>query len=358
MAVSTLPLIIEEIDSLKNKPDQSNLGFGQTFTDRMLICKWKNGKWETARITAYSDLNLPPATVVFHYGQAIFEGMKAYKSIDGSVSLFRPEENAARFNVSARRMVMPEFDPEHFVEFIRTLVDLERDWVPTIPGSSLYIRPTMIASEPALGVKPSKEYLFFVILSPSGSYFKNGFAPTKIKVEDKYVRAVEGGMGEAKTSGNYAGSLLASKIANEDGYDQVLWLDATERKYVEEVGAMNIAFVINGDIYSTSPRGTILDGITRRSVKQLALDLGYTFIEERITIDHVIDYIKKGELSEIFGIGTAAIISPVGILGYQGEDYIVNENKAGPVALQLYEELTGIQYGHKNDRYKWMLNVA
>ncbi|MHA2504398.1 MAG: branched-chain amino acid aminotransferase [Candidatus Kariarchaeaceae archaeon] len=358
MAVSTVPIIIDELKSTKEKPDMTNLGFGQSFTDRMLICKWSEGSWDTARITQYADLHLPPATVVFHYGQAIFEGMKAYRHPDGSVKLFRPEKNAERFNLSARRMVMPEIDPELFVEYIRKLVDLERDWVPDRPGSSLYIRPTMIASAPELGVKPSREYIFFVILSPSGPYFKNGFNPTKIKVETEYVRAVEGGTGSAKASSNYAGSLLASTMAKSEGYDQVLWLDAMERKYIEEVGAMNIAFVINDSIYSTSPRGTILDGVTRRSVKVLAEQRGYKFIEDRITIDSVIEKIKNGELTEIFGIGTAAVISPVGLLGYNGEKLTINNNEVGPVAKDLYDALTGIQYGRIDDSFGWMVDVA
>jgi len=349
-------LIIEELDQLV-EPKTSQLGFGKYFTNRMLLREFKHGTWNTGKITAYQDLHLPPATVVFHYGQAIFEGMKAYRHPDGSVKLFRPYLNAKRFNHSAERLVMPTIDESYFVETIKKLVSLEADWVPSDEGSSLYIRPTMIASEPFLGVKPSSEYLFFVILSPSGSYFRNGFQPTKIKVETTYIRAAEGGTGNAKAAANYAGSMLGSKIAKDEGYDQVLWLDSKERKYVEEVGSMNIAFVINNEIYSPKPKGTILDGITRRSVKTLAEDLNFEFNEDPLTIDSVIQSIESGDLTEVFGIGTAAVISPVGLLNYMDRDYIINDNKIGEISQQLYDELTGIQYGRISDRHQWMIDV-
>jgi branched-chain amino acid aminotransferase len=271
--------------------------------------------------------------------------------------MFRPDENSKRFKKSAIRMVMPPIDPEYFLESTRQLIELEKEWIPKKRGTALYIRPTMIATEPALGVHPSAEYYFFTILSPSGPYFPEGFAPTAIKVEDFYVRATEGGTGDAKAGGNYAASLLAATNAKKEGYSQVLWLDAQERKYVEEVGAMNIAFVLDDSIYTAPLSGTILPGITRKSVIQLADDLGIQLKEEALSIETIVEGIRSGNLTEIFGIGTAASIAPVGKIKYKDDVLFVNNNEIGPITQSVYDELTGIQYGEIEDRHGWIFPV-
>lgn len=358
-SVSRSDLIIEELppEMMKQKIPDDQLTFGTNFTERMLLREYKNGEWQTARIMPFQNFSLSPAALVFHYGQAIFEGLKAFRQENGSIVLFRPDMNAKRMYRSAERMVMPPIDTEFFVESIKTLVKLERDWVPKKKGTALYIRPTMIATEAILGVRPASEYYYYVILSPSAPYFKEGFSPTKIKVEDFYVRAAKGGVGEAKTAGNYAASLYAAKIAKEEGYSQVLWLDACEKKYVEEVGAMNIAFVLDDTIYTSPLKGTILPGITRDSVLQLSKDLGYKVKEESLAIDTVIQGIESGTLTEVFGMGTAAIIAPVGELKYRDKKLVVNNGEIGPKTKALYEELTGIQYGLKEDKYGWIEKV-
>jgi branched-chain amino acid aminotransferase len=302
----------------------------------------------------YQNFSLDPATLVFHYGQEIFEGLKAFRQESGNVVMFRPDENAKRFNRSASRMMMPEIPEDYFLKSISKLINLEREWVPKARGYALYIRPTMIATEAILGVRPSKEYYFYTILSPSGPYFPGGFAPTKIKVEDYFVRASIGGTGEAKAGGNYAGSLMAAARAKEEGYSQVLWLDAKERKYVEEVGAMNIAFVLDNEIITPRLTGSILKGITRKSVLQIAKDLGYKMTEKDITIETVAEAIDSGNLTEIFGIGTAASIAPVGEIMYKTKKYTVNGNKVGPITQAIYDELIGIQYGEREDKHGWI----
>ncbi len=355
-----IDLVIEDIDSneLKPKVSDDELVFGTHFTDRMLVREYSNEKWQTGKIQKFHNFSMSPASLVFHYGQAIFEGLKAYKQINGDIALFRPDKNAQRFYKSAQRMVMPPIDPEFFVESIKKLVALEKGWIPTKLGTALYIRPTMIASEAILGVRPSHEYIYFVILSPSGPYFKEGFAPTKILVEDKYVRAAIGGVGEAKTAGNYAASLYAAVKAKKQGYSQVLWLDSLHKKYVEEVGAMNIAFVLDDVIYTSPLKGTILPGVTRDSVLQLSKDLGYKVKEEALSIDKIEETIESGHMTEIFGMGTAAIIAPVGGIKYKDDILTVGDGNIGKVTAELYEQLTGIQYGKIEDRYDWITKVV
>lgn len=350
-------LEIDEIDQFKVKPNDDELRFGATFADRMLLREYKNSEWQTGRIIKHQNFSLPPETIVFHYGQEIFEGQKAFTQESGKKVIFRLDENAKRFKKSAERMVMPTLEEGYFEESIRRLVEMEKDWIPKKRGTALYIRPCLIATEPALGVHASTEYYFFTILSPSGPYFAEGFAPTKIKVEDKYVRAVVGGTGAVKAGGNYAASLYAAKIAQEEGYSQVLWLDAHEHQYVEEVGAMNIAFVLDDVVYTAPLGGSILPGITRKSVLQLCDDLGIKTKEVALSIDTIIEGIKNGNLTEVFGIGTAASIAPVGVLGYHEEDLIINDNKIGDVTQRLYDELLGIQYGSIEDRHGWILPI-
>lgn len=341
----------------KEKIPDSELGFGKVFTDHMFLMEYKDNQWRPPTIVPYQDFTLDPATLVFHYGQEIFEGMKAFIHDDGSVHLFRPKENAKRFQLSAERMCMPKVNKDLFVTAIKELIKVEKDWIPSAPGTALYIRPTMIATEVALGVHPSDEYYFYIILSPVGPYFKSGFKPTKIYVASENVRACPGGTGEAKTGGNYAATLAETQNAKELGYSQVLWLDAIERKYVEEVGAMNIMFIINGEIYTPPLDGTILKGITRASVIQLAKDLGYKVHEEQIAINQLTKQIKNGECTEAFGVGTAASITPVGELYYKEGKYVLNDFEVGPVTQHLYNELVGLQKGKKEDKYNWLDKV-
>ncbi|MHA1551923.1 MAG: branched-chain amino acid aminotransferase [Candidatus Heimdallarchaeaceae archaeon] len=341
----------------KQKPADSELVFGKIFTDHLFELSYENENWGTPRIVPYHPFSLDPATSVFHYGQEIFEGMKAFRHPDGSIHLFRPYKNAERFMKSAERMSMPTVNKDLFVKAITELVKLENEWVPNSPGMTLYIRPTMIATEVALGVHPSDKYLFYIILSPVGPYFKTGFKPTKVYVTSTHIRAAPGGTGEAKTGGNYSATLWSQQKAKSLGYPQVLWLDALERKYVEEAGAMNIMFVIDGEIYTPPLDGTILRGITRESVMVLAKDLGYTIHEEPIIITDLIDKIQDGSCSEIFCVGTAASITPLGEIFYKGEEYIVNGGEVGKITQYLYDELVGIQFGKIPDRFNWMHKV-
>src|SRR6185369_10460789 len=325
-------------DKMKTKvADQSQLGFGKYFTDRMLMVEWKTGQgWYDARIEPYAPFVLDPSCTVFHYAQEIFEGLKAYKWNDGRVALFRPEMNARRFNISAERMCMPQVPEELFLGGIEQLVNLERDWIPTAPSTSLYIRPTMIAVEPVLGVKPSDHYYFYVILTPVGAYYASGFNPVKIMVEDRYVRAVPGGTGEAKTGGNYASSLKAGLEAKKKGFDQVLWLDGTHRRYIEEVGAMNMFFAYGKRIITAPLTGSILSGVTRDSVLKLAPTLGYEVEERMIDINDLMADIKAGAATEAFGSGTAAVITPVGRLCYKDECLQLTGGKVGEITQNLY----------------------
>lgn len=338
--------------------DESQLGFGKIFTDRMLLVEWKAGEgWVDARIEPYGPFSFDPACLVLHYAQEIFEGLKAYRWQDGSIALFRPEMNARRFNRSAERMCMPEVPEELFLQGISELVKLEADWIPRSPGTSLYIRPTMIAVEPVLGVKPSDHYYFYVIMSPVGAYYAGGFNPVKIMVEDKYVRAVPGGTGEAKTGGNYASSLKAGLEAKKKGFDQVLWLDGMERRYIEEVGAMNMFFAYGNRVVTAPLEGSILNGVTRNSVLTLAADLGFAVEERKIDVDTIMADIGSGAITEAFGSGTAAVITPVGALCYKERTASVGNGGVGAITQKLYDTLTGIQTGAIADKFGWVRKI-
>ncbi len=349
---------IEKTKNPKVKPDQKNLGFGHIFTDHMFVMDYTEGKgWHDARVVPFENLSLSPAAMVFHYGQEMFEGLKAYKGEDGKARLFRPEMNAKRTNDTNDRLCIPKIPEKDFVEAVRTIVRVDEDWIPTEKGTSLYIRPFIIATDPFLGVAPSKTYMFIIILSPSGAYYESGLAPVGIWIEDEYVRAVRGGMGFAKTGGNYAASLIAQVKAHDDGYSQVLWLDGVERKYIEEVGAMNIFFKIDGKIVTPMLNGSILPGITRNSVITLCKEWGYEVEERRVSVDELIDAQKSGKLEECFGTGTAAVISPVGKLRYKDDVMVIGGGEIGPVSARIYDEITGIQGGTKEDKLGWITFV-
>ena len=357
MEIKVLPLPEEKKKTRFN--DESKLGFGKIFTDRMFLAEWKSGQgWLDARIQPYGPFVLDPSCLVFHYAQEIFEGLKAYKWADGSIALFRPEINARRFNLSADRLCMPEVPEELFLEGIEQLIRLEKDWVPGSEGTSLYIRPAMIAVEPVLGVKASEHYYFFVIMSPVGAYYACGFNPVKILVEDQYVRAVPGGTGEAKTGGNYAASLKAAQIAKKKGFDQVLWLDGMQRKYIEEVGSMNMFFAYDGVVVTAPLTGSILKGVTRDSVLQLADSMGFRVEERQVAIDDLVADIRSGKIREAFGSGTAAVITPVGTLSYKNENLTVGDGGVGKLTQKLYDTLTGIQYGKIPDSFGWIRKIA
>ncbi|MBL4967120.1 branched-chain amino acid aminotransferase [Bacillus halotolerans] len=348
----------EKITSKKEKPDPSSLGFGKYFTDYMFVMDYEEEKgWHHPRLTPYAPIMLDPSSSVFHYGQAVFEGLKAYRTEDGRVLLFRPEQNMKRLNRSCQRMSMPPLDEELVLEALTQLVELEKEWVPREKGTSLYIRPFVIATEPSLGVKASKNYTFMIVLSPVGSYYGDQLQPINIYVEDEFVRAVNGGVGNAKTSGNYAASLQAQHKANELGYDQVLWLDAIEKKYAEEVGSMNIFFVINGEVVTPALSGSILSGITRASAIELIRSWGIPVREERISIDDIYAASARGELTEVFGTGTAAVVTPVGELNIHGRTVIVNDREIGEISKKLYQTITDIQLGKVKDPFRWTVEV-
>ncbi len=333
--------------------DENNLLFGKHFSDHMFLMNYDAERgWHNARIIPYQHLSLDPAAMVLHYGQGIFEGLKAYRRADGKINLFRPEKNAERFNCSAIRMCMPEIDPQVQLYAITQLLTLDEEWIPRSRGTSLYIRPTMFAVEPALGVRPANQY--YIITAPVGAYYPEGFNPVKIYVTDEFVRAVRGGVGEAKTMANYAASLYAAEAAKKKGYTQVLWLDAVERRYVEEVGTMNIFFRIEDTLVTPPLSGSILPGVTRDSVIQMAKYWGIGVQERPITIDEVTSAAQSGALRECFGTGTAAVISPVGEIFYRGKSYLVNEGNVGEWAQRFYDEIVGIQYGERDDRFGWV----
>lgn len=351
---------IVPLDESKKKPiPQEDFGFGNLFANRMFVQTYTREKgWHEATITTYQPFSLDPATAVFHYAQEIFEGTKAYRRPDGNINLFRPWENMRRFNNSARRMAMPLVDDEEHLAALVNLVALEHEWVPSVPGSALYIRPTMIATEPALGVHSSSSFMHFIIVGPVGAYFKEGFNPVPVYISDEYRRAVRGGTGDAKTGGNYAASLLVGEQAKAKGYSQVLWLDAIEGRYVEEVGAMNIAFVYEGKRIVTPPlTGSILPGVTRMSVIELGRDLGYEVKEELVDVHQMLADVESGRITEVFGCGTAAVIAPVGKFGYQDREYVINDYMVGPISKHLYDELTGIQTGRLEDRFGWTYTI-
>ena len=340
----------------KQKPKDKDLAFGTDFTDHMFLVDFEDEKgWYDPRIEPYGPLTLDPATAVLHYGQGLFEGLKAFRGKDGKIRLFRPDKHVARLNRTAEKMCIPTLDPDLVLKSFTTLVDLDRDWVPSTVGTSLYVRPTIIASEAFLGVRPAKKYLYFVILSPVGAYYPEGMAPVKIKVIDNYVRAVVGGLGEAKTSANYAASLHAAEDAKHEGFTQVLWLDGVHRKYIEEVGTMNIMLKIGDEIITPPLAGTILAGVTRDSVLALTREWGLRVSERPITIDEVVEAARKGTLQEVWGTGTAAVISPVGELAYKGERIVVNGGGIGALTQKLYDTIVGIQYGTAPDTRGWTL---
>jgi branched-chain amino acid aminotransferase len=342
----------------KPKPEPDQLGFGQYFTDHMFMMDYTEGKgWHDPRIVPYQPLQLDPSCMVFHYAQTVFEGLKAYLTKDEDVLLFRPDQNVKRLNRSNNRLCIPHIDEEFALEALKQLIRVDKEWVPKAPGTSLYIRPFVISTEPHLGVHPSHNYLFIIILSPVGSYYKEGLNPVKIAVENQYVRAVAGGTGTAKTGGNYASSLKAQEESEKVGYSQVLWLDGRENKYIEEVGSMNIFFKINGEVVTPALNGSILPGITRDSIIQLLKHWNVPVVERKISMDEIIQSYKDGLLEEAFGTGTAAVISPIGEFMYQSEKIVVNNGEIGKLSKDLYDTLTGIQYGTIPDPFEWTVKL-
>ena len=350
---------ITKAQTLKTKPaDETKLGFGKIFTDHMLLINYDEGQgWHDARIVPYGNLSLDPASSVLHYGQEIFEGAKCYRTEKG-FNLFRIRDNFARMNHSAERMGMAQMDPDMYYDSLMALLQLEKEWTPHSVGTSLYIRPTMIATDPYLGVSAAKSYLYYVILSPVGAYYASGLAPVGIYVEDKLVRAVRGGVGFAKTGGNYGASILAGMQAKHEGYAQVLWLDGVEQRYIEEVGAMNMMFVYeNRKIVTPMLNGSILPGITRDSVLKLAKTLGYETEEKRMAIDEVIADAKNGKVTEAFGTGTAAVVSPVNKIRFKDEEVKIGDGNIGTITQKLYDTLTGIQWGLVEDPMHWTTQI-
>jgi len=344
----------------KERPaDESKLGFGKLFTDHMFMMDYEEGKgWYNARIVPFAPIPIHPASTVLHYGAEIFEGMKAYRAADGTIRLFRPTENIKRLNASAERLCLPQLDEEGCLDILNTMVELEKDWVPHSEGTSLYIRPFMYGNDPYLGVHAVKNATFVVICSPVGAYYAEGINPVKIAIESQDVRAVRGGTGYAKCGGNYAASLRAGQRAEEQGYTQVLWLDGVERKYIEEVGAMNVMFKISGKIVTPALSGSILPGITRKSCLELLKDWGYEVEERQISVDELFAAAADGSLEEAWGTGTAAVVSPIGQLFYQGSSYTLCNNEIGEVAQKLYDNLTGIQWGKVADTHGWSTVVC
>jgi branched-chain amino acid aminotransferase len=352
------PIRIQKTTSKKERPRDEDLAFGTVFTDHMFVANFEEEKgWYDPRVEPYAPLPLDPATAVLHYGQSLFEGLKAFRGQDGTIRLFRPDRHVARLNRTAHRMCIPALDPELILKSWTTLVDVDRDWVPSSVGTSLYIRPTVIASEAFLGVRPAHEYLYYVILSPVGPYYPEGLAPTKIKVIDTHVRAVAGGLGEAKTAANYAASLYAAEEAKHEGFTQVLWLDGVEHRYIEEVGTSNIMLRIGDEVITPPLAGTILAGVTRDSALTLLRSWGVRVAERPITIDEVVAAADKGTLREVWATGTAAVISPVGELAYKGRRLVVNEGRIGDLAQKLYDTIVAIQYGTAPDPHGWTVVV-
>ncbi len=345
---------IEKNTNPAEKPNDSTLGFGKIFTDHMFIMDYENGKgWHNARIVPFAPFPIHPASTVLHYGAEIFEGLKAYRKADGSVQLFRPIENIRRMNRSAERMCLPQIPEEDALEILKTFVKFEEDWVPSSEGTSLYIRPFLFGNDETLGVHTVNKATFMIITSPVGSYYKEGINPVKIMIESDDVRAVRGGTGEAKCGGNYAASSRAGERAAQKGYSQVLWLDGVERKYIEEVGAMNVMFKIDGEIVTPMLAGSILPGITRKSCLELLNKEGYKTAERLISIDELMNAIENGKLEEAWGCGTAAVVSPIGTLMYKDKEYVINGGKIGEVTQHLYDTLTGIQWGKTEDKFGW-----
>ncbi|WP_153723541.1 branched-chain amino acid aminotransferase [Sporosarcina cascadiensis] len=351
-------IAIKKTTKPKEKPAADQLAFGTVFTDHMFVMDYTDGTgWHDARIVPYEPFLLDPAAIVLHYGQTVFEGLKAYLTDDQEVVLFRPEENMKRLNRSNDRLCMPQFDEEFVLEAMKELVSTDKEWIPSKEGTSLYIRPYIFATQAYLGVAPSKTYRMMIILSPVGAYYKEGMNPVKIAVESEFVRAAVGGTGSAKTAGNYAGSMKAQEVAEAGGYSQVLWLDAKEHQYIEEVGAMNVFFKINGEVITPSLNGSILEGITRKSVIELLKSWHIPVIERKISIQEIFDANEAGTLEEAFGTGTAAVISPMGELFWGGKKCEINGGEIGELSLKLYDTITGIQTGKKEDPFGWIVKV-
>ncbi|MDD4545893.1 MAG: branched-chain amino acid aminotransferase [Oscillospiraceae bacterium] len=357
--MTSAEITIQRTQTPKSKPkDSSGLGFGNYYTDHMFIMNYDSGQgWNNPRIIPYGPLSLDPAAMCLHYGQEVFEGMKAYRAPDGGTVLFRPDKNMARLNISNQRLCIPEIDEEFAVEAIKQLVSIDQDWIPQGEGTSLYIRPFIIAVDPHIGVHPADHLLFIIILSPVGAYYPEGINPVRIYVERNFVRAVRGGMGYVKTAGNYAASLKAQDQADKQGYTQVLWLDGVERKYIEEVGTMNVFFKISGEIVTPSLQGSILGGITRMSCIDLLRSWGYTVNERALSLAEVEQAAENGNLEEAFGTGTAAVISPIGELKVDDKRLIINDNRIGEVAQRLYDTLTGIQNCRIPDPFGWVVRI-
>jgi len=354
-----LNIRIEKTKTPKKIPGAENpLKFGTIFTDHMFIMDYDINKgWFDARVIPYQPLNLDPSAMVFHYGQEMFEGLKAYKTEDGKTLLFRPNKNIERANKTNCRLCIPEIGEEDFLQALKTVVKVDEAWIPTKEGTSLYIRPFVIATDPFLGVRPSNQYMFIIILSPVGAYYPEGLNPVKIWIEDEYVRAVKGGIGEAKTGGNYVASLKSQVKAHDEGYSQVLWLDGVDRKYIEEVGAMNIFFKINGTVITPQLNGSILPGVTRDSVIGLCKEWGLPIEERRISIDEIFEASQNNTLEEVFGTGTAAVISPVGQLRWGQHIMQVKDGSIGQISQKLYDTITGIQLGRIKDSHNWTVEV-
>lgn len=352
-------ITIERTTSPKQKPqDQSKLGFGNYYTDHMFLMNYDEGEgWHNPRIVPYGPIPLDPAAMCLHYGQEVFEGMKAYRAADGRTLLFRPDKNMARLNSSNERLCIPQIDEEFAVEAVKALVKVDEDWIPTEEGTSLYIRPFIFAVDAHVGVHPANHLIFAIILSPVGAYYPEGLNPVKIYVENKYVRAVRGGMGYTKTGGNYAASLKAQDEAEKVGYTQVLWLDGVERKYIEEVGTMNVFFVIDDEIVTPALQGSILPGITRMSCVELLKAKGYNVTERPLSIEEVAKAADEGRLKEAFGSGTAAVISPIGELRWGDKVMPINNGEIGAISQELYDTLTGIQWGKIEDTMNWTVEV-
>ncbi len=350
---------IERTTCPKEKPAEDDpLVFGTIFTDHMFEMDYEEGRgWYDPRVVPYHKIELDPSAMVFHYGQTMFEGLKAYKSKDGRILLFRPDKNIERGNRSNRRLCIPEIPADIFMEAIKTVVSVDRDWIPEKPGTSLYVRPFVIATDPFLGVRPSYTYKFMIILSPVGAYYSTGLDPVKIWIEDDYVRAVRGGIGEAKTGGNYAASLASQVKAHDEGYEQVLWLDGVYRKYIEEVGSMNIFFKINGTVVTPKLNGSILSGVTRDSVIQLCRLMDVPVEEKQISVDEIVEAARTGQMEECWGTGTAAVISPVGELRYENDLMTIGDGKTGELTQKLYDTLTGIQTGEIGGPEGWSVEI-
>ncbi|WP_394924575.1 branched-chain amino acid aminotransferase [uncultured Robinsoniella sp.] len=355
-----LDIKIEKTMNPKPIPGPENpLVFGTIFTDHMYVMEYSTEKgWHDPAIMPYQPITLDPSAMVFHYGQEMFEGLKAYKTEDGRILLFRPDKNAERAVNSNRRLMIPEIPVEDFINGVKALVELDQAWIPTKEGTSLYVRPFVIATDPFLGVRPSNTYKFIIILSPVGAYYPEGLNPVKIWIEDEYVRAVRGGIGEAKAGGNYVASMAAQVKAHEEGYSQVLWLDGVERKYIEEVGAMNIFFKINGTVVTPVLNGSILPGVTRNTCIELCKEWGLPVEERRISVDELEEAARSGALEEVWGTGTAAVISPVGHLRYVNDVFQIGDGGIGEISQKLYDTVTGIQLGKIEDTHGWTMEVG